>query len=145
MPDYFSVHMGDEKIKEITNLGLAHLGDGVYELLVRTWLCLSGKVTSKGLHKATVLHVSAAAQARAAERMLPHLTASEADIFRRGRNTKVNSVPKKADIAAYHMATGLECLFGHLYLAGERERINELFAIALLEVKPLNEGDTNAT
>lgn len=131
MPDYFNINMPDDKIMGISSLGLAHLGDGVYELLVRTWLCLSGKSTSKGLHKAAVSYVSATAQAKAAERMAPQLSNEEADVFRRGRNAKVNSIPKNANLTHYHMATGLESLFGYLYLKGRKERINELFTIAM--------------
>jgi len=131
MPDYFNVNIQDDKIMGISSLGLAHLGDGVYELLVRTWLCLGGKSTSKGLHRAAVSHVSATAQAKAADRMAYHLSDEEQDVFRRGRNAKVNSVPKNANLIDYHMATGLESLFGYLYLKGRTERINELFAIAM--------------
>lgn len=131
MTDYFNINIPDDKIMEISSLGLAHLGDGVYELLVRTWLCLSGKSTSKGLHRAAVSYVSATAQAKAAHRMAEHLSDEEQDVFRRGRNAKVNSVPKNANLIDYHMATGLESLFGYLYLKGRTQRINELFAIAM--------------
>ncbi|MBQ8974756.1 MAG: ribonuclease III, partial [Oscillospiraceae bacterium] len=66
--DYFSVRFEERDINAISNLGLAHIGDGVYELLVRTWLCVHGGVRARDMHKKTVAHVSAAAQAQAAER-----------------------------------------------------------------------------
>ena len=72
--------------------------------------------------------MNAAAQARAAEKIFPVLTDEERSVYKRGRNAKVNSVPHHAEIAQYHAATGLEALFGWLYLLGRRERLEELFA-----------------
>ena len=94
MTDYFHLHAADDDVKAISSLGLAHLGDGVFELMVRSWLCLHGKATSKGLHRATVKYVAAPAQAERVERILPLLTQEEAAVFRRGRNTAPHSVPK---------------------------------------------------
>ena len=110
-----------------------HLGDGVFELMVRSWLCLHGKATSKGLHRATVRYVAAPAQARAVERILPLLTGEEGDVFRRGRNTSPHSVPQNASRADYQAATGLEALFGWLWLQGRTERLNQLFAVIMEE------------
>ena len=87
MTDYFHLNAAPDTVRAISSLGLAHLGDGVFELMVRSWLCLHGKATSKGLHRATVRYVAAPAQARAVERILPLLTGEEGDVFRRGRNT----------------------------------------------------------
>ena len=109
------------------SIGLAHLGDAVYELLVRTYLCVHGKATGKGLHRATVELVCAPQQARFAEKLLPLLTEEEASVFRRGRNANVHSIPHHADRADYQKATGLEALFGWLYLRDDHARINELF------------------
>lgn len=128
MRDYFHIQMDKNEIKTISALGLAHMGDGVFELLVRSWLCAHGKATSSNLHRATVSYVSAPAQARQVERMLPLLTDEEAAIYRRGRNAHVHAVPKNATPGEYARATGLECLFGALFLMGRTERINELFA-----------------
>lgn len=127
--DYFCPQMDKNDLNAISMLGLAHIGDAVYELLTRTMLCADGNKKVTDLHKKTVAIVNAPAQAAAAARMLPVLTADEAYIYKRGRNAKVNSVPQKADIAQYHAATGLEALFGWLYLQGKTERINELYAI----------------
>ena len=138
--DYFSVKMPEEGINSISNLGLAHLGDAVYELMVRTWLCELGHGRSSQLHRLTVRHVSAPAQARAAEKLLPYLDDGEKSVYKRGRNTRVNSVPSRATIGEYHAATGLEALFGWLYLHGQTARLNELFDIIISE-----EGETDAT
>lgn len=127
MQDYFHIQMDKNEIKVISALGLAHMGDGVFELLVRSWLCLHGKATSANLHRATVSYVSAPAQARQMDRMLPLLTDEEATIYRRGRNAHVHAVPKNATAGEYARATGLECLFGALFLTGQTGRINELF------------------
>lgn len=129
MKNYFCPQMDMQDINSISMLGLAHIGDAVYELLTRTMLCSDGSKRATELHKRTVAIVNAPAQAAAAERMLPSLDDSELYIYKRGRNAKVNSVPQKADIAQYHAATGLEALFGWLYLQGKTQRINELYAI----------------
>ena len=105
MIDYFHLNMDAEQLLNLSSLGLAHLGDGVYELMVRSWLCLHGKATARNLHRATVGYVAAPAQARRAERILPLLTQEEADVFRRGRNTAPHSVPKGASRGEYQTAT----------------------------------------
>jgi ribonuclease-3 family protein len=128
MTDYFAIELDEEALRGMSVLGLAHIGDAVYELLARTWLCAHGKTTSKGLHKDTVALVRAPAQAKAAARLMELLTEEELAIFKRGRNAKVNSVPKHAELSDYHAATGLETLFGWLYLRGGRDRLNTLFA-----------------
>lgn len=131
MIDYFHLSAAPDEISGISNLGLAHLGDAVFELMVRSRLCLQGKATSRGLHKAAVSYVSAPAQARAAERLTPFLTKEEADVFRRGRNTKPHSVPRGSERDEYQTATAVETLFGWLYLQGRVERLNELFEIMM--------------
>lgn len=126
--DNFCPEMTIQEINKISLLGLAHVGDAVYELLTRTMLCRQGHSAVGQLHRLTVSYVKAPAQARAAETILPLLNDQERDVYRRGRNTKVHSVPQHADLAQYHAATGLEVLFGWLYLQGKTERVNELFA-----------------
>ena len=127
MGNYFELAMEQGQLHEISSLGLAHLGDAVYEVLVRSWLCVHGKATGKGLHRATVALVGAPEQARRAERILPELTEEELAVFRRGRNAHVHSIPQNASRGEYQEATALEALFGYLYLLGRRERINALF------------------
>ncbi|MCR5826734.1 MAG: ribonuclease III [Oscillospiraceae bacterium] len=131
MNDYFSVRMPEDQIHAISSIALAHLGDAVYELLVRTWLCVHGKATGRTLHRATVALVCAAKQAELSERLLPLLREEELDVFRRGRNANVHTIPHSADRATYQKATALEALFGWLYLKGEKERINALFAVMM--------------
>ena len=133
MEDYFSLHLREDDIRAISSIGLAHLGDAVYELLVRAYLCAQGKATGKGLHRAAVELVKAPAQARLADQILPLLTAEELTVFKRGRNANVNTIPHNASRSDYLKATALECLFGYLYLQGTTERINELFN-AMMEV-----------
>ena len=133
MIDYFHLNMDAEQLLNLSSLGLAHLGDGVFELMVRSWLCLHGKATSKGLHRATVRYVAAPAQALLVQKILPVLTEEEADVFRRGRNTSPHTVPKAASREEYQAATGLEALFGWLYLQGRTERLNELFEVIMAE------------
>lgn len=132
--DYFCPHMELRDINNISMLGLAHIGDGVYELLTRTMLCADGNKKVTDLHKKTVAIVNAPAQAKAAEKLMPILNSDELAVYKRGRNAKVNSVPQKADIGQYHAATGLEALFGWLYLQGMTERINELYAVCVEDI-----------
>lgn len=129
MNDKFSPNMSLQDVNKVSMLALAHIGDAVYELLTRTMLCGEGHTKVTDLHKQTVSIVNAPAQAKAMEKLMPYLTPDEMAVYKRGRNTKVNSIPQKADIGQYHAATGLECLFGWLYLQGRTERINELYAV----------------
>ena len=133
MDNYFEPQLDKQALLGVTALGLAHLGDCVFELLVRTWLVAHGGSRVKDLHRATVAHVAAPAQAAQMDRMLPLLTEAAQDIYRRGRNAHVHAVPKGATPQQYAKATGLECLFGALYLSGQRDRINELFCLTLEE------------
>ena len=131
MTDYFHLNMDRGALLSLSTLGLAHLGDGVYEVMVRSWLVLHGRAKAKDLHRATVKYVAAPAQAERFEKLQPLLSDEEADVFRRGRNTAPHSVPKAASRAQYQTATGLEALFGWLYLQGRTQRLNELFAIMM--------------
>lgn len=133
MENYFDVTLAGDRLLAISSIGLAHLGDAVFELLVRTWLCAHGKATGKGLHQATIRLVCAESQAEKAERILPRLTEEELAVFRRGRNAQVRTVPGHATRAQYGEATALEALLGWLYLRGERARINELFCAMMEE------------
>ncbi len=133
--DYFHLNADPAQLAAISNLGLAYLGDGVYELAVRSYLCLSGKSTNKGLHKAAVGYVSAPAQAAAVKTILPCLTEAEQEVFRRGRNASPHSIPPHAKREDYAAATALETLFGWLWLRGETGRVNELFGKIMEETQ----------
>ena len=134
MTDYFHLNLDRDGLLSLSTLGLAHLGDGVYELMVRSWLVLHGKAKAKDLHRATVKYVAAPAQAERFERLRSLLTQEEEDVFRRGRNTAPHSIPKAASRAQYQAATGLEALFGWLYLQGRTQRLNELFSAMMEEI-----------
>ena len=110
---------------------MAHLGDAVFELMARTSVCLKKNVSVKRLHGETVSLVSATAQAKAALRIIPALDSEELAVFKRGRNAHVSSMPRASSIGEYHTATGIEALFGYLYLQGRNERLNELFKFVL--------------
>ena len=97
--------------------------------MVRTWLCTAGTSTARQLHDKAVMFVSAKAQAAAAGKILPILNEEETAIYKRGRNAHVSSVPKASTHEEYHAATGVEALFGYLYLDGQTGRLNELFYI----------------
>ena len=127
MENHFEICMTEDQLRGISSIGLAHMGDAVFELLVRGWLCQHGKATGKGLHQATIQLVRAEHQAACAEKILPMLTEEELAVFRRGRNSHTAAIPKGASVAQYHTATALEALFGWLYLRGETDRLNELF------------------
>ena len=129
MTDYLHIQLPPDQIRGISSIGLAHMGDAVYELLVRTWLCAHGKATGKGLHRATVALVCAPKQAELAQRILPLLTEEEQAVFRRGRNANVHSIPAHASRAQYQQATALEALLGWLHLSGRHDRVEQLFAV----------------
>ena len=120
--------MTDAELNAMSPLALAHVGDAVFDLLVRTRLCLDGRLTAGDLHRETVRYVSAVAQAAAAKKLLPLLDQREEGVYRRGRNAHSHAAPKGASPMEYHAATGLEALFGWLYLRGEKARIEELFS-----------------
>ena len=119
--------MSKQDINSISNLGLAHIGDCVFELLCRSYLCAAGRKNVGQLHKETVQMVKAPTQAEYVEKLLPLLTEEELAYYRRGKNSHVHAVPKGATPAQYAKATGLETLFGALYLSGQTARLNELF------------------
>ena len=133
MTDFLHPRMDDAGIARISALGLAHLGDGVYEMMTRAYLVCQGTQTARGLHSKTVALVRAASQYRAAKLISPHLTQAEGDIFRQGRNAKPGTVPKTATHTEYAYATAIEALFGWLYLRGEYDRLNEIYAMIAQE------------
>ena len=133
MENYFQLNMDKRSIDAISNLGLAHIGDGVYELMCRSYLCTRGDKTVLKLHKDTVNMVKAPTQAKYADKLKPYLTEEELAFFRRGKNSHTHAAPKSATPQEYAKATGLEALFGALYLLGRKERILELFTACMEE------------
>lgn len=131
MENLFEINLSKPEIDAISNLGLAHMGDCVYEILCRAYLCARGEKTVDRLHRDTIAMVKAPAQAKFADRMLPLLTEEERSYYRRGKNAHVHAVPRGATPAEYAKATGVEALFGYLYLSGRKERANELFQLVM--------------
>ena len=127
MTELFREHYDEDALRAIPTLTLAHVGDSVYELLARSAVAARGGCRVEDAHRQTVALVSAPAQARAAEALLPLLTPEERAAFTRGRNAKPHSMPKHCSIREYAYATGLEVLFGTLYLTGETGRVQQLW------------------
>lgn len=118
----------EAQVREMPVLALAHIGDGVYELLARMKAVREGSAQVNVLHRRTVLMVSAEAQCAAAKSVRETLTDAELAVFRRGRNAKPHHAPPhKTAGDVYPMATALEALFGYLYLTGADERISQLW------------------
>ena len=134
MENFFEMNMTKAQIDAISNLGLAHMGDCVYEMLVRAYLCAEGNKTVAQLHKQTITMVKATYQAAFVDKMLPLLTEDEMTHYRRGKNSHVHAVPKSATPAQYAKATGLEAMFGYLFLSGKKERANEIFNLVMKEM-----------
>ena len=130
MQDYLKPHLKDE-LKEISIPALAHIGDAVFELMVRTFLCTSGTWTAPKLHKKSIDFVSAKSQAKAAEKLIPYLNEDELEIYKRGRNSHTGQTPKNTTHGEYHTSTAIEALFGYLYLCGNTKRLNELFEVII--------------
>ena len=134
MENYFHLQMDQKQVGAISNLGLAHIGDGVFELLTRSWLCAHERLTVGRMHKDTISLVQAKAQARFADKLLPLLSEDEKAYYRRGKNSHVHAVPKSCTPAEYAKATGLEALFGAMFLLGRTDRLNELFVTVMEEL-----------
>lgn len=127
MTELFREHYEPEALRAVSALTLAHVGDGVYELLARSAVAARGGLKVADAHRQTVALVSAPAQARAMEALLPLLTDEEKRFFTRGRNAKPHTTPRHCTLKEYAWATGLECLFGALYLQGRTDRVLELW------------------
>ena len=131
MENYFEMNMTKAEVDAISNLGLAHMGDCVFEILCRSYLCATGGKTVDRLHRDTIHMVKATSQAKFADKMMSLLTEEELAYYRRGKNSHVHAVPKSATPAEYAKATGVEALFGALFLLGRKERANEIFNIVM--------------
>lgn len=119
----------DIDAKALSPLNLAFIGDCVYEMLVRETLVAKANRPVNDLHRESVKFVSARAQTEAFEKIKDLLTEEETAQFKRGRNAKTGHMPKSATVAEYHTATGIEALFGYLYINGRLDRIKELFSV----------------
>lgn len=115
--------------KQLSPLNLAFIGDCIYEILVREELVCTANRPVNDLHRESVKFVCAKAQTEAYSKIKDALTEEEEAQFKRGRNAKTGHSPKSASDAEYHTATGIEALFGYLYLTEQTDRIKELFKI----------------
>ena len=114
-------------INEISTDALAYLGDSVIELKVREYLISLGYSSSRHLNSESLKYVKASAQSQAMRNIMPLLSDAEALVYKRGRNKQTANVPKSATVSEYRSATGMEVLFGYLYLCGLNSRIDTLF------------------
>lgn len=114
-------------VASLSPLTLAFMGDTVFDLLVRSELICEANRPVKDLHSTASKRVCAKAQADGIRKIMPMLTEDELAVFKRGRNAHTGGIPKHASSADYHYATGLESLFGWLYLKGEADRIRTIF------------------
>ncbi len=118
----------------LSPLTLAFIGDTVYDLLTREEIICNANRPANDLHALSVKRVKASAQAQAVDSILEQLTQKELAVFKRGRNAKTGHIAKNASVCDYHKATGLEAVFGYLYLTGDIDRIRQLHTL-------ITEGD----
>lgn len=123
-------------IRTVSPLTLAYIGDGIYELVVRSVMVARTNTRAGLLHRQTSQLVKAEAQSKMMDILLPELTGEEESVYRRGRNAKSATMAKNASINDYRRATGFEALMGHLYLTDQTERLVELIRLALDTYKP---------
>lgn len=121
-----------------SSLSLAYIGDSIYESYIRTRLLENGDKRVKDLHKSAKSYVSAKAQCEIVNNILDLLTDDEIIIYKRGRNTKVNTKAKNANMREYHNATGLEALIGHLYLTKNEKRLTEVLDLCYEAANKIN-------
>ena len=117
--------------EEYSPLNLAYLGDAVFELMVRETLVSDSPENVRSLFRKSKSYVCASAQSQSYFNVFDALSADEQQIAKRGRNCKPSSKAKNASVTEYQHATGLEALFGYLYLSGKTERLKEIFALCV--------------
>lgn len=122
-------------VRTYSPLTLAFIGDGIYDLLIRTIVISQGNCQANKLHKKVSTLVKASKQSQMIQMLKPHLTQEELTIYRRGRNAKPNTVAKNASVADYRRATGFEAVMGYLYLMNRMDRIVDLIKLGLTEEK----------
>lgn len=130
-----NIALSHSRVDEISPLTLAFVGDGVYDLLVREHLVNIANRSVGELNKLKVALVNCKSQAKFAKLIMPNLTDKELSIYKRGRNAAPKCTPKNSSVADYHSATGLEALFGYLYLNNEKQRVYDIFTMILHNAK----------
>ncbi len=136
--------LGEHDIRTYSPLALAYIGDGIYELIIRTIVTERGNKQVRKLHRETSRLVKARAQAAMMDILLPLLTEEERDVYKRGRNAKTSRMAKNATASDYHRATGMEALVGYLYLKDDMERLCALIKEALSRYTPDEHAGTEA-
>lgn len=126
-----SFQLGEVDLRTYSPLVLAYIGDGVYELVIRSLLVGKGNTQANRLHKKASKLVNAGAQSALMEKVMDSLTEDELMVFKRGRNAHSPTMAKHATMSDYRRATGFEALMGYLYLAGQMERLVELVRMGL--------------
>lgn len=137
--EYFALE--DRDIRSYSPLTLAYIGDGIFDVIVRSLVVDEGNTAVNRMHRRTSSVVKAASQSRMAQAIAPMLTAEEADILRRGRNAKPHTMAKNASVSDYRSATGFESLMGYLYLTKQTERMLELVREAMMRCGFWKGGD----
>lgn len=132
-----NIALSHSRVDEISPLTLAFVGDGVYDLLVREHLVNTANRSVGELNKLKVALVNCKSQAKFAKLIMPNLTDKELSIYKRGRNAAPKCTPKNGSVADYHSATGLEALFGYLYLNNEKQRVYDIFTMILHNAKSM--------
>lgn len=124
-------------INTYSPLTFAYIGDAVFEIIIRTLIVEKGQCAPQTLHKRTTKIVRAETQAKMIEAVYEQLNEEERNIYRRGKNTKINSAAKNASLSDYRKATGFEALCGYLFLKDDTERMIAIIkeALALLEIE----------
>lgn len=130
---YFLPHKSPSQMNPLV---LAYMGDAVYEVFIRQYVVSLPNHRPHELHRLATRYVSAKAQAKALELLMPLLTEEEADAVRRGRNAKSGSSPKNTDILVYRHSTAFECLLGYLYYSGRHERLEALMRMTIPAGQP---------
>lgn len=125
----------DVDIKTYSPLVLAYIGDGIYDLIIRTIVVYQGNTQANKLHRRTSELVKAATQATMIDLIFEDMTTEEQDMFRRGRNAKSPTMAKNATMKDYRKATGFEALMGYLYLKGDYERMTDLIKLGLARLE----------
>lgn len=122
---------GEVDIRTYSPLTLAYIGDGIYDLIIRTVVVERGNRAAANLHKKSIKFVNAATQAVMVEAIKEELSEEEQSVYRRGRNAKSYTTAKNASIGDYRKATGFEALLGYLYLQDRMDRVIALVKLAL--------------
>ena len=129
-------HIEEQDVKTYSPLTLAYIGDGVFDLVIRSLVVGKGNTNTNQLHRQTSKVVKAASQSAMVEKILPYLTKEEEAVYKRGRNAKSGTMAKNASMSDYRRATGFEALMGYLYLTNNFERLMELVKLCFEKNEP---------